>query len=150
MAGISSNPLNPAPPSIACPYCETLMPEAASFCPACGHPMKAISQGDRIAAVVGYLPLIPAVVLLLLPAFRGKRFVRFHAWQSLLLWGVFLVLTVVAVFLSNIAAAVFLLLLGAVASLGMFFLWVVLSLKAWQGERFVVPLFGWLALHLAQ
>jgi len=102
--------------------------------------MKAISQGDRIAAVVGYLPLIPAVVLLLLPAFRGKRFVRFHAWQSILLWGVFIVLTVIALFLSNVMAAVFLLVLGILAALAMFFLWVVLSLKAWQGERFELRL----------
>jgi uncharacterized membrane protein len=40
------------------------------------------------------------------------------------------------------------LLFGILASLAMLFLWIVLTLKAWQGERFEVPLFGELAAHL--
>jgi uncharacterized membrane protein len=31
----------------------------------------------------------------------------------------------------------------------MFFLWIVLSLKAWQGERLELPLFGLLAERLS-
>ena len=56
--------------------------------------------------------------------------------------------SVTGILLSNIAAAVVLLLLGIVGSLGMFFLWIVLSLKAWQGERFELPWFGSLAERL--
>jgi len=40
------------------------------------------------------------------------------------------------------------LLFGILASLAMLFLWIVLSLKAWQGERFELPLFGDLAERL--
>jgi len=40
------------------------------------------------------------------------------------------------------------LLFGILASLAMLFLWIVLSLKAWQGERFELPLFGELAARL--
>jgi len=109
------------------------------------HPPPA---AERWAATIGYLTFLPAVVLLFLPAFRQSRFVRFHAWQSILLWGVFFVGTVVALFLSNVAAAMVFLLLGIVASLGMLFLWAVLSLKAWQGEQFELPFFGMLALRL--
>jgi uncharacterized membrane protein len=71
--------------------------------------------------------------------------VRFHAWQSILLWGVFLLAAVTAILLSNVIAVVVLLLLGILGLLGMFFLWAVLLLKAWQGERFAIPLFGALA-----
>jgi uncharacterized membrane protein len=85
---------------------------------------------------------------LLLPAFRKNRFVRFHAWQSVLLWGVFFVLTIAALFLSNVAAAMLFLLFGILASLAMLFLWIVLTLKAWQGERFEVPVFGEFAARL--
>ena len=85
---------------------------------------------------------------MLLPAFRNNRFVRFHAWQSILLWGVFFVLTIAALFLSNVAAAMVFLLFGLLVSLAMLFLWIVLSLKAWQGERFELPLFGDLAARL--
>jgi uncharacterized membrane protein len=40
------------------------------------------------------------------------------------------------------------LLFGLLVSLAMLFLWIVLSLKAWQGERFELPLFGDLAERL--
>jgi uncharacterized membrane protein len=101
-----------------------------------------------MAAAIGYLTFVPAVVLLFLPKFRHSSFVRFHAWQSILLWAVFFVFTGIALFLSNVAAAMVFLLTGIVASLGMLFLWAVLSLKAWQGEQFELPLFGMLAMRL--
>ncbi|MFY9560823.1 MAG: hypothetical protein WAQ52_11365 [Terriglobales bacterium] len=110
--------------------------------------MKALSSAERRAAAMGYFTLIPAAALLWLPAFRNSRFVRFHAWQSILLWGVFFLASVIGILLSNIAAAVVLLLLGILGSLAMFFLWIVLSLKAWQGEWFELPLFGMLAGRL--
>jgi uncharacterized membrane protein len=65
-----------------------------------------------------------------------------------LLWGVFFVLTAIALLLSNVAAAMAFLLFGILATLAMLFLWIVLSLKAWQGERFDLPLFGDLAAKL--
>jgi uncharacterized membrane protein len=87
-------------------------------------------------------------VLLFLPGHRSHRFVRFHAWQSVLLWAVFLVLFGIALFLSNVASAVVVLLFAILISLAMLFLWIVLSLKAWQGERFELPVFGDLAMRL--
>jgi len=110
--------------------------------------MTPLAPAERAVAAVAYLPLVTAVVILFLPAFRNNRFVRFHAWQSILLWGVFFILTVAALLLSNVAAAMVFLLFGILGSLAMLFLWIVLSLKAWQGERFEVPLFGELAARL--
>ena len=124
------------------------MPAGAAFCPGCGRSIKPLNSAERLAAASAYFTLVPAAVLLFLPAFRNSRFVRFHSWQSILLWGVFFVASVTGILLSNIAAAVVLLLLGIVGSLGMFFLWIVLSLKAWQGERFELPWFGSLAERL--
>jgi uncharacterized membrane protein len=40
------------------------------------------------------------------------------------------------------------LLFGILVSLAMLFLWIVLSLKAWEGERFELPLFGELAARM--
>lgn len=110
--------------------------------------MRPLPAEDRALAALAYFTLIPAGVLLLLPAFRKHRFLRFHAWQSVLIWAVFLVLTVFALFLSNVAAAMVFLLFGILASLAMLFLWIVLSIKAWQGERFDLPWFGELAGRL--
>jgi uncharacterized membrane protein len=110
--------------------------------------MKRIPPADRAVAALAYLTLVPAAVLLLLPAYHRSAFVRFHAWQSVLLWGTFCLLSMLSLFLSNITAAMAFLLFGILASLAMFFLWVVLSLKAWQGELFELPLFGMLAERL--
>jgi uncharacterized membrane protein len=124
------------------------MPANAAFCPGCGWSMTPLPPAERAAAALAYLTFVAGAVVLLLPAFRKNRFVRFHAWQSILLWGVFFVLTIAALFLSNIAAAMAFLLFGILAALAMLFLWIVLTLKAWQGERFEVPLFGELAARL--
>ncbi len=110
--------------------------------------MTPLPAVERAAAAVAYFTFVPATVILFLPAFRKNRFVRFHAWQSVLLWGVFFILTVAALFLSNVAAAMLFLLFGILASLAMLFLWIVLSLKAWEGERFELPVFGILAERL--
>ncbi len=110
--------------------------------------MTPLPPADRAVAALAYLTFVAGAVILFLPAFRSQRFVRFHAWQSVLLWGVFFVLTIAALLLSNVAAAMLFLLFGILASLAMLFLWIVLSLKAWQGERFELPLFGELAARL--
>ncbi len=124
------------------------MPESAAFCPGCGWSMTPLPAAERAAAAAAYLTFIAGAAILFLPAFRKNRFVRFHAWQSILLWGVFFLLTIVALLLSNVTAAMVFLLFGILASLAMFFLWIVLSVKAWEGERFEVPLFGELAARL--
>lgn len=107
--------------------------------------MTPIPPVERAVAGAAYLTFVAGAVILFLPAFRKNRFIRFHAWQSVLLWGVFFILTLAALFLSNVAAAMVFLLFGILASLAMLFLWMVLTVKAWQGERFELPLFGMLA-----
>jgi uncharacterized membrane protein len=134
--------------TVTCPNCRHAIPSDAVVCPDCRWPMRPVSSRDRYLATLAYFSFVPAVILLLLPDFRRERFIRFHAWQSVSLWAVFLVLTTVALFLSNIAAAIFFLLFGILATLAMVFLWVVLSIKAWQGERFEIPLIGELAARL--
>ena len=110
--------------------------------------MLPLPAAERAAASAAYLTFVAAAVFLLLPAYRTHRFVRFHAWQSVFLWGVFVVLTGLALVLSNFAAVMVFFLLGILASLAMLFLWIVLTIKAWEGERFVLPLFGALAARM--
>lgn len=124
------------------------MPATAAFCPGCGHAMQVLPPTERLAAAAAYLTLLPAVALLFIRPFSASRFVRFHAWQSILLWGIFFILTIAAILLSNVAAAVYFLLAGVLAMLAMFFLWVVLTAKAWQGDRLELPLLGTLAERL--
>ena len=147
-SGPANGPANPAQASRKCPHCGTVMPANAAFCPGCGWSMTPLPPADRAVAAIAYLTFVAGAVILMLPAFRNHRFVRFHAWQSILLWGVFFVLTTAALLLSNVAYAMLFLLFGILASLAMLFLWIVLSLKAWEGERFELPLFGELAARL--
>jgi uncharacterized membrane protein len=148
MDGVPSSPAVPPPAETPCPRCGATMPATAAFCPGCGRSMKPLSPGERLAAAFGYCTLVPAVVLLFLPAYRKSQFVRFHVWQSVLLWGVFILASAIAIIFSNFLDAIVLLLAGVLASLAMFFLWVVLIVKAGQGERFELPFFGGLAGRL--
>ena len=141
-------PANLSGEDVHCPHCDAPMGAKAAFCPACGWSMTPVPPLERAVAAAGYLPILPATVVLLLPTYRRHLFVRFHAWQSIFLWIVFLALTVAAILLSNIAMAVAFLVFGILATLAMLFLWFVLSLKAWQGERFGLPLFGSLAARM--
>jgi uncharacterized membrane protein len=125
------------------------MPASSSFCPACGLSMRPLPPRDRAAAALAYFTPLPAMILLFLPQFRTRQFVRFNACQSILIWILFFILTVIAAFLSNVAAAIIFLLAGILAALGMLCLWIVLSVKAWQGERFELPWFGALAAKLS-
>jgi uncharacterized membrane protein len=148
LASAENRPANPPQALVKCPHCGTVMPANAAFCPGCGWSMTPLPAADRAVAAVAYLTFVAGAVILLLPEFRNHRFVRFHAWQSVLLWGVYFVLSMAALFLSNVTAAMIFLLFGILASLAMLFLWIVLTLKAWQGERFELPLFGELAARL--
>jgi uncharacterized membrane protein len=159
MGGALSSPTNipsgaatPPQASVNCPHCGTAMPAKAAFCPGCGWSMVLLSSDDRSVAAFVYfplpVPLLAGAVILLLPAFRNRVYVRFHAWQSILLWGLFLVLTGIAMLISNVAAPMALLLCGILSVLAMIFLWIVLSLKAWLGERFELPLLGEWAARL--
>src|SRR5258706_11700521 len=142
MAVDSYSSPNPAPAETVCSRCESSMPTGAAFCPGCGRSMKSLTSAERLAAAGAYFTLVPAAVFLFLPAFRKSGFVRFHAWQSILLWVVFLGASETGILVSNIAAAALLLLLGIWGSVGLVFFLAVLSFQVWQGVRFEVPLVG--------
>jgi uncharacterized membrane protein len=144
----SENDIADLEETIRCPRCGAALAADAALCPDCKWPLTPLSPEERAAAAAAYLPLLPAGVLLLLPKFRSNRFVRFHAWQSIVLWVVFFILLGGTILLSNFVSPMIVLLFGILVSLAMVFLWIVLSLKAWQGERLELPLVGELATRL--
>jgi uncharacterized membrane protein len=144
----SENGASDSVEAVRCPHCGAVFAADAALCPDCKWPLTPLSPEERAAAAVAYLPVLPAGVILLLPRFRNNRFVRFHAWQSLSLWVAFFVLLGGTILLSNFVSPMGVLLFGILLSLAMVFLWIVLSLKAWQGERFELPLFGELATRM--
>jgi len=144
---------------IACPQCHASMPGSAAFCPGCGRRMIAVPAeagptsrfGDNLAAALAYVSFIPAVILLRLDSYKRNHLVRFHALQSIFL-------AIAAVFSLIVLRIVFALLL-LIPRFGYFFawlavlltalagvtVWVVVLIKALQGERFKLPVIGNLA-----
>ena len=99
---------------------------------------------------MAYVTFIPAIVFLVVAPFKKNRFIRFHAFQSLLLTlaGVAagLALKLLFLVLSLISLGhLLLLLISAIVLLGCVILWLVLVVKALQGDLFKLPLIGDLA-----
>ena len=139
-----------------CNACSAKMPEHSGFCPACGQAVGGapvsialpLSPSDRLLGACSYVTVSPAIVFLLMEPYSKNRYVRFHSLQCLFACGA---LAVVAVALAILLGLVSLLpfvghLLSLIAwpifSIGCFFLWVVLLVKAYQGEFFKLPLIG--------
>ena len=133
-----------------CTNCGSQMPAGATACPTCAggspNPVSAAPAAgltDNIAGMLSYL-LIPAIVFLVLEPYNKRKFIRFHAFQCIFLC--------VAEFALGIALAVVehipflgwivLLALWPLVSLGELILWIVLLLKAYQGQMWKLPVIG--------
>lgn len=92
--------------------------------------------------------MLPVILFLLAAPYNKNRFVRFHSWQSM---GTWLGLVVVVAMLRIVGVALFFIpvlghllvwLVSMVVGLAFFMIWIVLMVKAWQGERFALPFVG--------
>jgi uncharacterized membrane protein len=142
-----------------CTKCGAAVGDGAGFCPACGAPqaapgavqsapaaVPAASQMDE--KVAGLLCYVLGWVTGLIFYFIDKRpYVRFHAAQSIVVFGGLHILSIVVGMFFG-----FSLLAGGLSgfSIGYAFyglvnvivliLWILLMVKAYQGERFRVPI----------
>lgn len=107
--------------------------------------IPSVAWGDRVAGALAYLTFIPALALIFLKQYQQRKFVRFHAFQSVFFWGMVVVLLLLGLFGSTFGLLFVWLLVGALVGLALFFTWIVLSVKALQGEWFELPLLGTLA-----
>lgn len=107
---------------------------------------------DNAAGAIAYLTFIPAIIFLLVTPYKERNYVRFHAWQSVML---------------NITAFLIEILFGAIALLTLFLaatplayllrlitvlwlvLWLVCVIQAMNGKRFKIPVLGNIAEKLA-
>jgi uncharacterized membrane protein len=120
-----------------------------------GNPMTVATRtgiSDNAAGAICYFTFIPAIVFLLLPPYKDSNYVRFHAWQSVLLW-----ITAFAIDIVLGTIALLTLFLGGAALAYTFriilLLWLILWLagviRAINGKRFKIPLLGSIAEKLA-
>lgn len=134
------------------------MPDDAGFCPDCGRSM---SEPEKAQGKIGALPrvfagalgylLLPAFAFLMFDPYKHDRFVRFHAFQSMGAW-LFLIVIVALLRILAVVAGYFVVvgtlllwLASMMAALGIVITWLLLIVKALQGEMFELPFVGALA-----
>jgi uncharacterized membrane protein len=135
------------------------MPDSAAFCPGCGRSMQTESlvrqrstfSRDHLFGACAYFTFLPALAFLFLGSYRRSPLVRFHSVQCLLLW----LVGIASALVVRLLALLFLfvpmigpllaVLFVTIAALAALFLWIVLVVKALQGERFALPVIGGMA-----
>ncbi len=140
-----------------CAKCGSAVAAAAGQAPAPSQavpPPASASAGlqENVAAALCYLgTVITGVLFLVIEPYNRNKAIRFHAFQSIFLWVAAVVIYIVAGILSVVLGTlpvigfVFTILLHSVLFLAFFVLWLLLMYKAYNNERFVVPIIGPLA-----
>jgi uncharacterized membrane protein len=95
---------------------------------------------------LAYVTIIPAIIFLVIEPYSKNPFVRFHSFQCLFFAGAVFALNIANMILSMIPfiglltiASGMLIFFGAVA------VWALLVFRAYQGEKFKLPMIGDLA-----
>ena len=135
-----------------CNMCGTQIADGATTCAACSGrgavmPAAATSgMADNVAGMLAYVTFIPAIIFLVTAPYNQSRFVRFHSYQS-----IFFCVAVFAIqaALSIMTVVPFLIFITAplhlLVALGALILWIILLLKANQGQMYKLPVIGDLA-----
>jgi uncharacterized membrane protein len=103
---------------------------------------------ERIAGALAYFSFVPAIVFLLVDPYNRNRFVRFHSFQCLLAWlagfviGAALKFVKVALLIIPFLGHLLALLISGLIALAAVVVWLVLVVKALQGEMFKLPVLG--------
>lgn len=141
---------------VYCQNCGTAVD--GQFCPNCGTPSAGptpvsgptvtgpASSGitENIAGALCYVPLLGPVIFLLVEPYNRSKTVRFHAFQSLFLLGVFFVLSLATPIIFSVSYT-----LGDVLyrifRLASWVIWIFMMYKAYKSEKIVLPVIGPLA-----
>ncbi len=102
---------------------------------------------DNAASGLAYVTFIPAIIFLVVAPYNTSANVRFHSWQSIFLTGVAVVVWVLNMILAFIPIIGWLIML--LLSLGLLILWILCVVKAFGGQRFMIPVIGALAAKQA-
>ncbi len=101
---------------------------------------------DSAAAGIAYITFIPAVIFLATAPYNQSANVRFHSWQSIFLTLAYIVVRVGLIVLGHMPFIGLLLIpVSLLIGLGFFILWLIVMIKAFNGQRFKIPVIGDLA-----
>jgi uncharacterized membrane protein len=138
----------PPPPPPSQPYAQ-----AGPGVPPPAPAAAGAGMADNVAGLLCYIfGLVSGVLFLVIEPYNKNKFVRFHAFQSIFLNVAVIALSIVFGIFSGIMLAalpwsVWWLwhLVTTVVWLAFLALWVVMMVKAYQGQRFKLPIIGDLA-----
>lgn len=136
-----------------CNMCGAQIADGTSTCAACnargaGAPPAVAASGmtDNVAGMLAYVTFIPAIIFLVTPPYNQSRFVRFHSYQSIFFCVAVFAIQVALTFLTVVPLLIFITApLHMLVALGALILWIILLLKANQGQMFKLPIIGDLA-----
>ena len=110
---------------------------------------QAGGMSENMAAALAYLfTVITGILFLVLEPYNRNPFVRFHAFQSIFFfvaWMAFWILMTVVTIVLPATLSIILGLLSMVVWLGGIAVWILLMVKAYNHERFKLPVIGDLA-----
>lgn len=147
-----------------CAKCGTQMADNIAFCPNCGAPQAGASAGGGAAAGTGMAENVAGLLCYVLGWITGlifflidkRPFVRFHAAQSMVTFGALHVLSIVlglvlgaSMFVGGVGGFGVGILVIWLINLVCLVLWVLCMVKAYQGERFKLPIVGDVAENIA-
>jgi len=95
---------------------------------------------------LAYITFIPAIIFLATAPYNRNANVRFHSWQSIFLTIAYIVVHV-GFFVPDRIPFIGLMMIPVrlLIGLGFFILWLVVLIKAFNGQRFKIPVIGDLA-----
>jgi uncharacterized membrane protein len=137
-----------------CPSCGAQIPAGATACPACaggsatppaGASVAAPAAGltDNVAGMLAYITIIPAIVFLVLEPYNQRRFIRFHSFQCIFLTVAFIALGIVlSIFTMIPFLGLIMIPVHFLVWIGGLVLWIILLMKAYQGQMFKLPVIG--------
>lgn len=101
---------------------------------------------DNAAGGLAYITIIPAIVFLVLAPYNRNSFVRFHSWQSIFFTVACIVVDIALAVLGRMPfLGLMTLFIWPLVSLAFLIVWIVLLIKAFNGDRFKLPIIGDLA-----
>jgi uncharacterized membrane protein len=137
-----------------CSVCGTQVADGTTLCPAhaaggAGAVTLSAQAGgltDNVAGMLAYFTIIPAIIFLLVAPFNRNKFIRFHSFQCIFLCIAMIVLSLGLGVVMAIPGLFWMtLMLRRLIGLAAFVLWIVLVIKAYQGQMWKLPVIGDLA-----
>lgn len=147
-----------------CASCGNQMQDADAVCSKCGKPVSASVGGgaaaapattsstggglaDNVAGMLAYITGIPAIIFLVMEPYNRNRFVRFHSFQALFFAAACFVLSIAMSVLMAIPVLGWIIAIVGTMVFPIVFLviWIMLLIKANQGQMWKLPLIGDLA-----